>query len=66
MLGTYVVDIAAELTIWSGMDITPTQALENARRAAAGSDVVVKDLWTLSLQRVFQFKTGPFFEHSVG
>ncbi|GHJ90322.1 hypothetical protein NliqN6_6724 [Naganishia liquefaciens] len=47
-----------------GMDITPTQALDNARRAAAGSEVVVKDLWTLSLQRIFEFKTGPFFEHS--
>ena len=47
------------------MDISPTQALDNARRAAAGSEVVVKDLWTLSLQRIFEFKTGPFFEHSV-
>lgn len=65
MLGEHGVDIAAELTISLGMDITPTQALENARMAAAGSNVTVKDLWTLSLQRVFEFKTGPFFEHSV-
>lgn len=49
-----------------GTDITPQQALENARRAAKEpGPVVVKDLWTISLQRIFEFKTGPFFEHSV-
>jgi hypothetical protein len=48
------------------MDVTPQQALENARRAAKEpGSVAVKDLWTISLQRIFEFKTGPFFEHSV-
>lgn len=65
LLGTSVTDIPTRADDLAGMDITPAQALENARRAAAGSDVAVKDLWTLSLQRVFEFKTGPFFEHSV-
>ncbi|KAI5450584.1 Serine/threonine-protein phosphatase 2A activator 1 [Naganishia albida] len=48
-----------------GSDITPQQALENARRAAKEpGSAIVKDLWTISLRRIFEFKTGPFFEHS--
>lgn len=43
------------------MDVTPTQALENAKNP----DYAAKDLWTISLRRVFEFKSGPFFEHSV-
>jgi serine/threonine-protein phosphatase 2A activator len=50
----------------TGTDITPQQALENARRAAKEPESFpIKDLWTISLQRIFEFKTGPFFEHSV-
>ncbi|KAJ9100972.1 hypothetical protein QFC19_005368 [Naganishia cerealis] len=47
-----------------GTDVTPPQALEQARAAAKDPTIVVKDLWTISLCRIFEFKTGPFFEHS--
>ncbi|KAJ9116421.1 hypothetical protein QFC22_004863 [Naganishia vaughanmartiniae] len=48
-----------------GTDTTPPQALEQARVAAKDPNAVVTDLWTVSLSRIFEFKTGPFFEHSM-
>lgn len=40
--------------------MNPTKALELAR----GKEEV-DDMWTLALRRLFEFKRGPFFEHSV-
>jgi len=40
--------------------MTPKQALELAK----GKEEL-DDLWTTSLRRVFEFKRGAFFEHSV-
>lgn len=53
--------IVAGMGVRVGMEVTPTQALENAKNKSYEA----KDLWTISLRRVFEFKSGPFFEHSV-
>lgn len=41
--------------------MTPTKTLELAK-----SKEEVDDMWTMALRRLFEFKRGPFFEHSVG
>lgn len=68
---------SAQLLGMQGEEATPEGALRRARAAAAPTGSAVgkrfgkesgttpDDLWTLSLSRVFEFKSGPFHEHSV-
>jgi len=50
--------------LWDGFVGVPGMTPKEALVLAKGKDDL-DDLWTISLRRVFEFKRGPFHEHSV-
>lgn len=55
---------ADSLMLWDGFVGVPGMTPKEALVLAKGKDDL-DDLWTISLRRVFEFKRGPFHEHSV-